>query len=103
MPTLRWVANVKGSSWLVVYVLSDYYFVWRDFLSCSQKERRPYHQHHHLHTQFLTASFSSSSSFCYLLVCKGETLAEEKKDSGNFDDIKSRNFDINTGKLTLVY
>ncbi len=25
MPTLRWVANVKGSSWLLVNVLSDYY------------------------------------------------------------------------------
>jgi hypothetical protein len=60
MPTLRWVANVKGSSWLLVNVLFRLLLVWRDFLSCSHR-RKAYQQHHHLHTQFLTVSFFSSS------------------------------------------
>jgi hypothetical protein len=65
MPTLGWVANVKGSSWLLVNVLSDY-LVWRDFLSCSQKEGDPTNIIiiiiFTLSILFLTVSFSSSSS-----------------------------------------
>lgn len=79
---------------------SDYLLVWRDFLSCSQKEEGPT-KHHHLHTQFLTVSFFF---LCYLLVCKGETLLRDLKKRllETLMILKSRNFDINAGKLTLV-